>query len=703
MVSLATSSRSPAAAVRPTNPSKMRPATTPVSILKRSKTDNTTPGLKHRMEEMNLSLSSSSDSPSPDTTPSPRKRPRVQFDLRRITYDGRGPGDSEKSAAVVREEVRRAIQRHISGGGSETYDRVKEIFTADPRKRDEDGMLDFDVPTHTSLKNHLLGLLSNVATLDRSCNGLVTAVLNSQWLGRDESYVKLYIRFLGNLAAAQGVFLGAVLMMLVNYMAELPGGVGKLPGYAHVEAKELYTRVHMALRYVMGLVPSSSGALSPILSLQFPATSSSAKANIAYTRNLIRVIGYAPELQADILALITDRLVKVDVQIQVDLEDIEEEEEEGVLQDVAPEATMYAENEDDDGDFDDNDSILSDDSMDGETRRIKTIKDNILKLDGMIDSLFEYYEPPFTTGTLDDKENALDLLISHFETIILPTYKSRHTQFILFHFSQSSPSLVDRFAATCIQLIFNKMQPAITRQSAAAYLASFVARGAHVSGDVVRDVFDLLGTHLNGLRTDYEATCRGPDLRRYGPFYSTAQALLYMFCFRWRDLTTAAMEGDSVEQVDEMDTDEITFPPMVKEVLHQAVHSKLNPLKVCSPAIVSEFARMSQHLNFMYVYSILETNKRVRMSSQRNLSTLADPRFHQIERETRAGDDLGYQLDAYFPFDPYKLPRSGRWLENDYVEWRGIPGLDDHEDSDSEANDGESEDEMSEDTGTDEE
>jgi RNA polymerase I-specific transcription initiation factor RRN3 len=58
-----------------------------------------------------------------------------------------------------------------------------------------------------------------------------------------------------------------------------------------------------------------------------------------------------------------------------------------------------------------------------------------------------------------------------------------------------------------------------------------------------------------------------------------------------------------------------------------------------------------------------------------------------MEREIRAGDHLGYQLDAYFPFDPYQLPRSRRWLEGDYVEWRGIPGLDQDEDSDSGADD----------------
>lgn len=431
--------------------------------------------------------------------------------------------------------------------------------------------------------------------------------------------------------------------------------------------------------------------MSPILSMNFPFDTDSAKANIAYTRNLLRVIGYAPELQADVLALVTEKLVKIDVQIQVDMEDFEDE----VGEDLLHATTVAEDGNDDDDDDNDNASIMSDDSVDDDSRRVQTIKDNILKLDGMIDLLFEYYAPPFTSGTLDDKENALDLLLSHFQSIILPTYRSRHSQFLLFHFSQSTPILVDRFAATCVQLLLNKLQPAIMRQSAAAYLASFVARGAHISGEVIRDVFDLLTSHLDNLRIDYEPACRGPDLRRYGPFYSTAQALLYIFCFRWRDLTTAAMEGDTPDQVDALEPEAIEFPPYIKETLHRAIQSKLNPLKVCSPAIVSEFARISNHLDFLYLFSILEMNKRVRITSYRSLAAVADPRFGQVERETRAGDDLGYQLDAYFPFDPYQLPRSRRWLEGDYVHWRGIAGLHGEEDDDehSEVDDGEDDEE----------
>ncbi|KAJ5335113.1 RNA polymerase I specific transcription initiation factor RRN3 [Penicillium brevicompactum] len=688
MVSLATTSRTPALTATPSQRSKMLSAPSPVPILKTSKSSNAAPsvGSKRKMSDMDLEISPS-DTPDQEETRI-KKRPRVQFDADVKTHEDTS---SEKSPAVVREEVRSAIHRHVTLSESEGYDHIKGIFTADPKKQGDDSLLAYDMPTPTSLKNHLMGLLSHVASLDRSCSGLVNAVINSEWLGRDDAYVKLFIRFLGNLAAAQGSYLAPVLKMLTSNMATVPRGVGRLPDYEVVSASIIHTRVHMALRHILKLIPAGSGALSPILSSQFPFDSDPANANVTYTRNLIQMITYAPELQSDILALVTEKLVKIDVQIQVDMEDYEDE--------IGDNLVHAAEEEEED-----DDSVASDDSddEDDDAKSGKKIKENISKVDGMIDLLFEYFSTPFSSNNLDDKENALDLLLSHFQTIILPTYRSRHTQFLLFHFSQASPVLIDRFASTFVQILFNKLQPGIVRQSAAAYLASFVARGAHISGDVVRDVFDLLLTHLNSLRADYENTCRGPDLRRYGPFYSTAQAILYIFCFRWRDLTTAAADGDTYDQVDELEPTQITFPPNIKEFLHKCIYSRLNPLKVCSPAIVAEFARITHHFQFLYVYPLLETNKRMRITAFRSISTLADPRFSHVGREIRAGDNSGYQLDAYFPFDPYQLPRSRRWLEGDYVEWRGIPGLDDADDSDSGAD--ESDDEDGEDvTETDEE
>lgn len=471
----------------------------------------------------------------------------------------------------------------------------------------------------------------------------------------------------------------------------VPKGTGRIPGYVTVHNSEIYARTHMALRHILQLIPAASGTLSPILAGQFPFETDSARANIAYTRNLIKMIEYAPELRADILSLVTEKLVKIDVQIQIDMEDLEDEVGEDLVQELSAPVNM------DDDDSDAESDMSDDDSTDADLRRLRAVRDNIRKVDCMIDELFDFYTPPFLHGTSEEKRRALDLLLSHFHNIILPTYRSRHSQFLIFHFSQMSPDLVEQFVSSCIQVILNKTSSVMARQSAAAYLASFVARGAHVSASMAREVFQVLSAHVNELRRTYEETCRGPDLRRYALFYSSAQALLYIFCFRWRDLMIT-MDDDHDRDLDDLDTREVLFPPSVKETLHRAIYSKLNPLKVCSPPIVTEFARLARHLRFLYVFPLLEANKRLRVTSStfRNLSAVlaADPRFGGsgglVEREHRAGDDdvAGlHQLDAYFPFDPYQLPRSRRWLEGDYVEWRGIPGLDDRDEDDSDAED----------------
>jgi RNA polymerase I-specific transcription initiation factor RRN3 len=429
------------------------------------------------------------------------------------------------------------------------------------------------------------------------------------------------------------------------------------------------------------LIPAGSAALATTLSSGFPTDTDTPKAHIAYTRNLLKITSYAPELKAEILALITEKIVKTDVQVQVDMEDLEEEMEDDILQSLSSaEDIALGDDEDSDGE-----SVASvEEELDANVNKLKMTKTNLYKIDYMMDMLFEYYAMPFAAGSLDDQENTLQLLLAHFENIILPTYRSRHSQFLLFHFAQSSPILVDRFSASCIQIIFSKSHPTVIRQYAAAYLASFVARGKHVSGEVVRDVFDLLGSHLHSLLIEYEPACRGPDLRRYGTFYSMAQALLYIFCFRWRDLTTAALEEEEEKKgrsLDNLELDEVRFPPNITETMRDAVSSALNPLKVCSPNIVEEFARLAHHLNFLYVYSIIEMNKRVRVQSSRGFTSRAlNSQFGQIERETRADDNRSVQLDAYFPFDPYHLRRSGRWLEDDYVAWRGIPGLQNRDD-----------------------
>ena len=435
----------------------------------------------------------------------------------------------------------------------------------------------------------------------------------------------------------------------------------------------------MALKYMLQLVPSASSALSPILSSTFPHSSDSKKAHASCIENLLRLIDYAPELKSETLALITDRLVKIDVQVQVDLEDLEDEVGDGLVQDVSQQAVVGLLETDGDSEESDVDSTASDDdSMDEESRRLKDVRENVEKMDAVMDLLFAFYAPSYAAPSSVASQSAFRLLLNHFAAIILPTYRSRHTQFLLFHFAQSSPLLIDEFVGACAHLAFEPGRPSILKQSSAAYLASFIARGVHVPAQIVQDVFNVLGTQLDLIRLKEESSCPGPDLRRYGAYYALVQALLYIFCFRWRDLL-ATPEDYVEDDVALFDSNELTWAPGIKDILTRNILSKLNPLKVCSPSIVNEFARISHHLRFMYIYNIIETNKRVRFSHRSNLSHASriDNGAERHTALTARKDDEHHQLDAYFPFDPYQLPKSKRWIEGDYVEWRGIPGLDD--------------------------
>ena len=457
---------------------------------------------------------------------------------------------------------------------------------------------------------------------------------------------------------------------------------------------ELYHRVHNCLRRLSRLIPSASGILLSVLRERFPHISDSKQAHVAFVSNLLKTTEYLPELSSDLLALITDKTIKIDAEVQVDLEDLAEDVEDGIVQEI-PKLKKGESEDDDEEEESGSESDSSEDELDADAARAKQITGNIEKLDVLLDILFAYYEPLFSKTSLQVREENFEMLLNQFGGIILPAYRSRHTQFLLFHFAQCDSVLVDNFVGACVHIAFDKGRSSIIRQSAAAYLASFVSRGNHVSASIVRDVFDYIGGELTLFRANHEPDCPGPDLRRYLPYYSLVQALLYIFCFRWRDLQALPEEeaDDDDDGLPIHDDLEHSWIPGIKDTFAQNVFSKLNPLKVCSPVIVAEFAKVAYHLKVIYVYHIIETNKRLRLSflPQRNSASYPS-------RETALSgrkDESIHQLDEYFPFDPYHLPRSKRWIENDYREWKGVPGLDEEETGEKSDSESESEDEDS--------
>ncbi|RMZ91738.1 hypothetical protein DV736_g1011, partial [Chaetothyriales sp. CBS 134916] len=596
---------------------------------------------------------------------SPIKRSRVQFDsdIDILSADDDDGGDDDKAnfdPLVVKEQVRRAIERHRYGN-DESYDAVRALFTTPPDDR--------RAPSTIRVRMHVQALLSNVALLSKECSSLVNAVVYSEWIGRDDAFYSLFVKFLTVLAAAQRGFQNRIMEMLVDLLG--PQKTRRLRDCKAVRAPKIHRRTLQAIHYLTASVPAAAAALADRLSAKLEFEFESSAERMPFVRNFMRLITYVPELTNEILVCVLRQLIRLDTVLA-------SSSLPGLVSGMPSPPT-----EDSDSDRDslasaieeeERAAALADESVEQATRR--QLKDNIKQVDAIMDILFAYYSSLVSSSDLSVRHNAIDQLISHFHTHILPTYRSRHPQFLVFHFAQSDPAIVDRFITSCIKVLIDRHVSAHTRHAAAAYFAGFVGRGAHVSALVVHDCLDLLIDHLDDLRTKYEPGCRGPDLKRYGDFYAVFQAILYIFCFRWRDI--GSPESDNEDDQDELDDltastvvqpTKLHFEDSLHDAIHTAIYSPLNPLRVCTPVIVEQFAKLTFALEFFYLFPKIEQNKHVRISNNVHGGaahvSLLDLAVSDVVRDMSWVGDNGI-LEGYFPYDPYELPLSRRWIDPDY-------------------------------------
>ncbi|KAI1083024.1 RNA polymerase I-specific transcription initiation factor RRN3 [Whalleya microplaca] len=642
------------------------------------------------------------DESSMSSPQSPLKRQRVEFDLNNIEIHEIGT----RSVDEIKQEIRTAFDRH-DRGDDEDYDLLKETLSGKQTSYDDDEDEDVD-PTFPAkrrqeLRVYFITLASFSPRLGRSCDGLVKSVLQCQWLGRDDQFAKIYVQFLAALVSAQGARLTQVLSSLIERFSDSRPSDWAVSDYPSVNHEAVQERLHVALRYLLQLFPAAKSVIEHLINTKYPYHDEPKRMHLAYVDNLLKLREYCSDLGTEIMDLIISRLVKIDVEMQMDLDDMDDRLAAMVA--MALKSSQANGNQDEeDSDDDDAESVSSEESEDDEYTRVKTAKGNIEKMDYILDTLFELYTASFADPDSDEALEAFGDLLSEFSGLILPTIKSRHTQFLIFHFGQKSERLMDAFCGTCINIAFESQRPLILQQAASAYLASFVARGAHVPGHIVLKIFEVLGFHLDQMRTLYETSCRGPDVRRYAPFYALMQALMYIFCFRWQDLIRSVPDEVDKDDPPSYLDQEIEWEPEIKDIMRRNIYSKLNPLKICSPVIVDQFAKLAHRFRFMYVYPLIESNKRLRLSqfsvgAYSNGGALRDLSFDM-------NDESWQQLGSYFPFDPYQLPMSKRWVEQDYLQWRPIPGLSDQDERDGDSDEDEPEGEnesFEEDTATDDE
>lgn len=123
-----------------------------------------------------------------------------------------------------------------------------------------------------------------------------------------------------------------------------------------------------------------------------------------------------------------------------------------------------------------------------------------------------------------------------------------------------------------------------------------------------------------------------PDVDIHGLFYTICQSLFYIICFHHNSLVLVDRNYFNLLLID-------------KIVLHS-----INPLKFCISSILQEFSRISTLMGFNACQELVEKNKQLFLSS-------------------RSSSGASNYMEFYFPFDPYLLRISSKYIQPLYKEF----------------------------------
>ncbi|KAJ1309013.1 hypothetical protein OPQ81_004695 [Rhizoctonia solani] len=546
--------------------------------------------------------------------------------------------------------VKNAIKERLRGNSEPFHELVGQFSLA--KLNETSGS------SATQLRSWIAALSHVVSSLERSHAPLVEAVLATPWMTLDDAFVATYTNFVGMLVSARPEYLALVLS-----------------------------------RCVQGFTYQSYEALGRHF------TDSSAT---PLTRRMISY-HYFPippqETYDAILSLIIERAQQIDVEIQVELEDLDDDNDpeigdifnldgfDNVIGEEDPLQNPGFDNEDEgeiiDGlsDISSEDGDLAEDDVAEGPSNMKHIQDMVSKLDAILTLVFEHLAAPpneplsfFSSSSttqispspttperqLEIQHSQLWILIAIFKRTIVKTHKSRYTQFLLFWYSSLHPDFTDVFLGVLMDRLMDDTLPDMARVGAASYVASFISRAKHIDTSNARAVVGVLCDYLRDTVDKVEELESKnsnfiPVVSQYALFYAIAQAIFLIYCFRWRELG----EDPAELLVEDEESPKLWMPDLL--VVQRAIMCALNPLKICAINVVQQFARVS--------------NKAP--PPQHGTRLKIDPKHARLSRDPALDADL----NAFFPFDPYKLPMSHKYIDDVYREWSSV-ALEEDSDSD---------------------
>lgn len=466
-----------------------------------------------------------------------------------------------------------------------------------------------NLPNPVLLK-YLKALKDCATLLDSDHEVLIGVLLKLDWIHRSTTVIQMYQSMMLNIVSVHTVYLRACLRALIkNFMPVLPPAESsevKVTDEMIDGHNQGFTHLHTLIKTIMKIVPMSSNLLMPLLIDNFPFYTKHVYIQECYLKNLLQITYYKPDLRQAILELLIEKTIALDTRApRSAIVEVR-------IQNESQESGIFNMEED-----------------------VDPVIENAEKLDILMVHLFEYIQSTcHKDGDLEwevTKRFYREMLFI-FEKVVLPTYACSHIQFIMFYLISFRMQLCDGFLDYLWKLVQNPNVQSVYRQSAVSYMGSLLARANFVSLRTVMRTVELMMKWAHTYTQNCQ-DCVMADVVHHGPFYSVCQAVFYVIAFRQKEIfeTKAGLKWAQSLQFQHL------------------VQSRLNPLKVCLPLVVKTFASITRQHQLAFCDHIIQQNSRSFLPvDTSNTQTI---------------------FESYFPFDPYLLRRSLKYIEPHYREY----------------------------------
>ncbi|KAH8241230.1 hypothetical protein KR032_002955 [Drosophila birchii] len=442
---------------------------------------------------------------------------------------------------------------------------------------------------------------------------VVEALMSLNWKKRNLVIIQAYTDFCVDIMVAHNRYLPIGICKLIVHW--IPGDLDSTDWVNGSPLESTHTDlkpIHDALNRILTAVPMAFDIVVDAITAKFPYFKKPSHVTAGYLFNVLWLIEYKPVFEELILQLVLQKLLVLDVNAPRDEIDLETE---------------------------DNDEQIEEKAM---IQEQSTVNHPIgHTLDICLLMLYKFFDEKCRIESNSCEQSratasrVFKILLYLFDEVLLPSHNIHHVQFVIFQVSGIRSIYWDGF----LQMLWNKVQnpnaSAIIRHTAVGYLSSFIARAKFLPLSTITFYLKELSKWAHSYIDDSDEYGQNCSLKANMVFFSVCQGIFYLIAFRASELTRCI--------------NDLLFLQSLQ--LSRLAMCHFNPLRYCVAPVATAFAGVTRTHQLAYCHTVLERNAR------RKLATVYG-HDKSMSEET---------LETFFPFDPYLLKLSNKYIEPNYL------------------------------------